>query len=99
MAVNKVDVNGSTVIDLTNDTVSADKLALGETAHDRSGSTVTGTLDVDGKISTHDSDSSAHADIRALIPRALTTEEIEAIFNGIYDPDDFDDEGHRINND
>lgn len=48
--VNKVErtVNGSTetLIDLTSDTVAADNLAEGYTAHDRSGAQVTGTLEV-----------------------------------------------------
>lgn len=42
--VNKVIVNNETLIDLTNDTVESDKLALGFTAHDASGAMITGTL-------------------------------------------------------
>lgn len=42
--VNKVDVNGQTLIDLTADTVTADKLAEGITAHDKSGAIITGTM-------------------------------------------------------
>lgn len=41
--VNKVDYAGQTIIDLTADTVSADKLLSGYTAHDRSGSPISGT--------------------------------------------------------
>lgn len=44
MAVNKVDINGETVIDLTSDTVSAATLAAGVTAHDASGEEITGTM-------------------------------------------------------
>lgn len=41
---NKVIYNGIVLIDLTNDTVEADKLASGYTAHKSDGSLVTGTL-------------------------------------------------------
>lgn len=40
---NKVIYNGQTLIDLTADTVVANKLAYGYTAHDKSGATITGT--------------------------------------------------------
>ena len=44
MAVNHVIINGETVVDLRNDTVSADKLLKGSTAHDKTGSAITGTV-------------------------------------------------------
>lgn len=43
MAVNKVIYGGNILIDLTTDTVTADKLASGITAHDMSGKIITGT--------------------------------------------------------
>ena len=43
MAKNKIIYNGNTLIDLTGDTVTADKLLQGYTAHDRSGAQITGT--------------------------------------------------------
>lgn len=43
MAINKVIYGGNILIDLTTDTVTADKLASGITAHDKSGKTITGT--------------------------------------------------------
>ena len=43
MAINKVVYGGNTLIDLTADTVTADKLADGETAHDKAGNLVIGT--------------------------------------------------------
>lgn len=49
--VNKVVFGGKTLIDLTADTVTDDKLASGITAHDKSGAAITGT-------STKDSDTS-----------------------------------------
>jgi len=45
MANNKVELSDGTVlIDLTKDTVDASKLKVGETAHDKSGNVVNGTL-------------------------------------------------------
>ena len=44
MAVNKVIYGGETVIDLTGDTVTADKMLSGVTAHDKSGKAITGTI-------------------------------------------------------
>lgn len=43
MAKNKIIYGGEVLIDLTADTVTADKLASGITAHDRSGAIITGT--------------------------------------------------------
>lgn len=47
MAVNKVIYGGKTLIDLTADTVAADQLLAGQTAHDKSGAEITGTCDYD----------------------------------------------------
>lgn len=48
---NKVIYNGTVLIDLTSDTVTADKLASGYTAHDKSGETITGTNTYDADTS------------------------------------------------
>lgn len=55
---NKIIINGETKIDLTGDTVAANKLLSGYTAHDRSGATITGTCtyDVDSTDATAVSD-------------------------------------------
>lgn len=42
--VSKVEINGATLIDISNDTVAANILAEGYTAHDKTGNTITGTL-------------------------------------------------------
>ena len=42
--VNKVIVGNQTIIDLTGDTVAAEKMLSGATAHDASGAPVTGTM-------------------------------------------------------
>lgn len=45
MAINKVIYDGNTLIDLTTDTVTADKMLTGYKAHDKSGTVITGTCD------------------------------------------------------
>ena len=45
MAVNKVVLGDDTLIDLTADTVSADKLSKGVTAHDMTGESIVGTME------------------------------------------------------
>ena len=47
MAINKVVYGTQTLIDLTADTVVADKMLAGYTAHDQSGTQITGTCDFD----------------------------------------------------
>lgn len=51
MAKNKIIYGGQVLIDLTADTVSADKLAEGITAHDKSGAVITGTSTLDSDTS------------------------------------------------
>ena len=48
---NKVIYGGKVLIDLTSDTVTADKLAEGITAHDKSGAIITGTNTFDADTS------------------------------------------------
>lgn len=43
MAINKVVYGGNTLVDLTGDTVTADKILSGYTAHDKSGASITGS--------------------------------------------------------
>ena len=48
MAVNKVVLGEDTLIDLTADTVSADKLSKGITAHNMAGEPIVGTMEASG---------------------------------------------------
>lgn len=48
---NKVIINGTTIIDLTADTITAADLASGKTAHDKSGAPITGTNTYDADTS------------------------------------------------
>ena len=50
MGINKVQFGNQTLIDLTSDTVTADKLMQGYTAHDRTGALITGTATRGGRI-------------------------------------------------
>ena len=47
MAINKVIYDGKTLVDLTADTVTADKILKGYTAHDKAGDAITGTSTLD----------------------------------------------------
>lgn len=47
MANNKIIYDGTVLIDLTTDTVTADKLLVGAKAHDKSGEIITGTCNFD----------------------------------------------------
>lgn len=58
MAYNKIIYGNTTLIDLTSDTVTADKLLTGVTAHNRAGEQITGTCDYDADTS----DATATAD-------------------------------------
>ncbi len=54
MAINKIIYGGNVLIDLTGDTVTADKLLKDHTAHDKSGEVITGacTYDIDSTDAT-----------------------------------------------
>lgn len=47
MAINKVIYGGNTLIDLTSDTITADKMLAGYKAHDKSGTLITGSCEFD----------------------------------------------------
>lgn len=47
MAINKIIYDGNTLIDLTADTITADKILASYTAHDASGEIITGSCDYD----------------------------------------------------
>lgn len=46
MAASKVSYYGKVLIDLTQDTVTAEKLAKGVTAHGKDGAVITGTMEI-----------------------------------------------------
>nr|DAE29815.1 MAG TPA: tail protein [virus sp. ctqEG8] len=59
MAVNKVVMDGTTLLDLTSDTVDAGHLLKGYTAHKKDGTSVTGVYEESGGIDTSDATATA----------------------------------------
>lgn len=53
MAINKVVLGDQTLIDLTSDTVTPDTLAVGATAHDKTGASIVGTMSSGGGTGTN----------------------------------------------
>lgn len=51
MGVNKVIFGGETVVDLTSDTITADKMLIGTKAHSANGEAITGTMKNNGALS------------------------------------------------
>lgn len=86
--VNKVQTsNGNTLIDLTGDTVTADKLMQGYTAHDRSGALITGTATGgSGAISVVDTSDTHGGTIRTItaIDISDTTAQASDVASGKY---------------
>lgn len=90
MAVSKVDYAGRTLIDLTNDTVTANNLLSGATAHGANGEVIFGavvTADIDDTLTESGSaaDAKAVGDALALKANsssftAITAAEIDALF-------------------
>ena len=84
MAVNKVDVNGVTVLDLTQDSVTPETLQKGYTAHDKSGTKITGTMANNGQISaTITGLGSVTGDTQYTIPAGYTTGGTVSLTNDI----------------
>lgn len=50
MSINKVVYSGRTLIDLSSDTITSDKMLENTTAHSKGGSKITGTIKNNGKI-------------------------------------------------
>lgn len=69
MAVNKVVYGSNTLIDLTSDDVTAEKLVTGTKAHDKSGSPITGTNPYEKAIT--DAEVATQADLISQIATAL----------------------------
>ncbi len=57
MAINKVEFDGKSLIDLTSDTVTAENLLSGATAHDKAGNPVVGIAKIPTKVSELENDS------------------------------------------
>lgn len=83
MAKNKIIYNGNTLLDLTGDTVTADKLMQGYTAHDRSGALIIGTATGGGTdaISVVDTEDTHGGTIRTIT--ALDISDTTAVANDV----------------
>ena len=73
---NKVIYNGTTLLDLTGDTVAPDKLLLGYTAHDASGAPITGTATAGGAITVVDTPDSHGGTIRTITAVSLENDTV-----------------------
>ena len=83
--VNKVQYGSQVLIDLTSDTITADKLLSGYTAHDASGAQITGTYSGGGTAAgtvTQDQDGYLVLDDEA--PSHVTVESLSVTQNGTY---------------
>lgn len=82
--VNKVQFGNQTLIDLTSDTVTADKLMQGYTAHDRTGALITGTATGGGSGGNvwQDAQGYVHLDDEGTTP--ITVEPLSVTQNGTY---------------
>ena len=84
MGINKVQYGNTTLIDLTSDTVTADKLMQGYTAHDRTGQIITGTATGGGSGGNvwQDAQGYVHLDDEGTTP--ITVEALSVTQNGTY---------------
>lgn len=85
MPVNKVVFGGQTLIDLTSDTVSADKLAKGVTAHDKTGVQITGTMESGGSEKYGATVDTFLGDVDASGVLQTPTAQTDLVFGGVTD--------------
>lgn len=86
MPVNKVVFGDRTLIDLTSDTVSADKLAKGVTAHDKTGVQITGTMESGGSSEKYGATASTFlGDVDASGVLQVPTAQTDLVFDGVTD--------------
>lgn len=87
---NKVVYNGTTLIDLTADTVTPSALAEGYTAHDKSGALITGTA-TGGSMVIRDEQDSHGGTIRSITAGSVVQGTKAITANGTYDVAEFAD--------
>lgn len=90
MPVNKVVFGDRTLIDLTSDTVSADKLAKGVTAHDKTGVQITGTMESGGSSEKYGATADTFlGDVNVSGVLQVPTGQADLVFAGVTDLADF----------
>lgn len=86
MPVNKVVFGDRTLIDLTSDTVSADKLAKGVTAHDKTGVQITGTMESGGSSEKYGATVDTFlGDVNVSGVLQIPTVQADLVFDGVTD--------------
>ena len=87
MAYNKIVLKGQTLIDLTSDTVTPDTLAVGATAHDKTGAPIVGTMSGGGGASTKygATASTFLGDVDANGVLQAPTGQVDLVFDGVTD--------------
>lgn len=90
MPVNKVVFGGQTLIDLTGDTVTPDTLAVGATAHDKTGASIVGTMSGGGGGTSTDTKYGATVDtflgaVNASGVLQTPTAQTDLVFDGVTD--------------
>ena len=93
MAYNKIIYGGNTLIDLTSDTITADKLAQGYTAHDRSGTSITGSMEP-SQILVVDTTDEHGGTIRTITGKVVTMTTKSITQNGTYNAEDDNYDGY-----
>lgn len=90
---NKCVINGTTYLDLSNDTVTADKLLEGYTAHDKNGVQITGTASGQSLVITDTIDEHGGT-IREIAGKVVKLKTKTITQNGTYDAEDEDYDGY-----
>lgn len=88
--INKVVFGGETLIDLTGDSVTPETLAVGITAHDKSGEQIVGTMQSGGGISLPDAIDAGRCAVAGVTQdtiahnEKITGHRIEILLDGVY---------------
>lgn len=85
MTINKVIFGGETLVDLTNDTVTPDKLAKGVTAHDKTGVQITGTMESGGSEKYGATVDTFLGDVNVSGVLQAPTAQTDLVFDGVTD--------------
>lgn len=86
MAINKVVLGDQTLIDLTSDTVTPDTLAVGATAHDKTGARITGTMESGGSSEKYGATGDTFlGDVDASGVLQAPTAQTDLVFDGVTD--------------
>lgn len=91
---NKCVINGTTYLDLSSDTVTADKLMEGYTAHDKNGAAITGTATTTAVLISDTTDSHGGTIRTITVQDAVKVKSKTITQNGTYNAEDEDYDGY-----